>query len=69
MGLPPYTVLHVFKPLYGIPEAGLHWYLTYLSHHIYTLGMTKSRYDPYLLMKHRNIKHIGMTELQVDDSL
>lgn len=27
------TVWRVVKPLYGIPESGLHWYFTYLQHH------------------------------------
>lgn len=31
LGLPPGFVVKVLKPLYGIPESGLHWYLTYLS--------------------------------------
>lgn len=39
MDLPPDTIPHVVKPLYGIPEAGLHWYLAYLSHHIDELVM------------------------------
>lgn len=26
MGLDYYTLLKVVKPLYGIPETGLHWY-------------------------------------------
>lgn len=30
LGLPDETVLKVMKPLYGIPESGLRWYLTYL---------------------------------------
>lgn len=28
MDLPERYVLEVIKPLYGIPESGLHWYLT-----------------------------------------
>lgn len=29
--MPPKTALKVMKPLYGISESSLHWYLTYLS--------------------------------------
>lgn len=39
LNLTPGFVLKVVEPLYGIPETGLHWYLTYLSHHLETLGM------------------------------
>ena len=28
------TILRVIKPLYGVPEAGNHWFNTYHSHHI-----------------------------------
>lgn len=37
MGLPEVTVLKVVKPLYGIPESALHWYLTYLDYHVQIL--------------------------------
>lgn len=35
--LPYGYVVKVVKPLYGIPESGFHWYLTYLTHHLDTL--------------------------------
>lgn len=41
MDLPRNMVLQVVRPLYGMPESGLHWYLTYLDHHITCLGMTE----------------------------
>ena len=28
------------KPLYGIPESGLHWFLTYHGHHLDRLNMS-----------------------------
>lgn len=41
--LPSGQVLKVVKPLYGISESGLHWYLTYLEHHLDVLKMHSSR--------------------------
>ena len=32
-------VLKVVKPLYGVPEAGNHWFKTYYSHYINELTM------------------------------
>lgn len=69
LGLPEGTVLEVVKPLYGIPDSGLHWYLTYLSHHIDKLEMTRSKSDPCVLFRR---SHDGLDEiilLQVDDAL
>lgn len=42
MKIPPNTVLKVVKTLYGIPESGIHWYLTHQEHHIERLGMRRS---------------------------
>jgi hypothetical protein len=42
-------ILRVIKPLYGVPEAGNHWFNTYHSHHITKLQMNQSTYDPCLL--------------------
>jgi hypothetical protein len=64
MALPHGTVLRVNRPLYGVPEAGNHWFLTYQTHHIEKLGLTTSTYDPCLL--YRNNAAVG---LQTDDSL
>jgi hypothetical protein len=64
MGLPHGTTLRVNRPLYGVPEAGNHWFLTYQTHHIQKLGLTTSTYDPCLL--YRKNATIG---LQTDDSL
>lgn len=69
MNLPTGTALRVLKPLNGIPEAGLQWYLTYLSYHIEELGMIRSRTDPWLLIKRENGKLRGMIPIQVDESI
>ena len=42
--------MEVVKPLYGIAEAGTHWWATYFRHHRDKLGMTTSTYDPCLLI-------------------
>lgn len=69
LGLPADYVLKVEKPLYGIPESGLHWYLTYLSHHVDNLGMNRARTDPCLLYRHKDNEIDGIILLQVDDTL
>ena len=62
-------VLRAVKPLYGIPESGLHWFLTYQDHHLNRLGMQPTRYDPCLLFLRDNNRTLGITALQVDDNL
>ena len=49
MGLPDGSILRVVKPLYGVPEAGNHWFKTYHDHHTHNLDMVQSTYDPCLL--------------------
>jgi hypothetical protein len=46
MGLPPESLLRVVRPLYGLPEAPLHWYSTYSRYHRETLGMDVAAHDP-----------------------
>lgn len=69
MGLALGKVLQVVNPLYGIDEAGLHWYLTYRTHHLDVLNMTKYRTDPLWLIQRKDRKRIGVIELKVDDTL
>ncbi|KAI0999447.1 hypothetical protein K3495_g8752 [Podosphaera aphanis] len=66
MGLPSNMVLEVVLPLYGIPEAGTHWFYTYQKHHIDKLNMKLSTFDPCLLFNENQSAIIG---LQTDDSL
>jgi hypothetical protein len=40
----------ILKPLYGIPEAGTHWFSTYYSHYTKKLVMVISTYDLCLLI-------------------
>jgi hypothetical protein len=60
------SVLKVVKPLYGVPEAGNHWFKTYHSHHLNELAMEQSTYDPCLLHSNRPF---GVVGLQTDDTL
>jgi hypothetical protein len=65
------SVLKVVKPLYGIPEAGNHWFKTYHSHHVEQLQMSQSTYDPCLLYSNDSDRHrpFGIVGLQTDDTL
>src|SRR6266536_2037104 len=60
------SILRVVKPLYGVPEAGNHWFKTYHSHHVKELSMEQSTYDPCLLYSNGPFGVIG---LQTDDTL
>jgi hypothetical protein len=55
------------KPLYGVPEAGNHWFKTYHQHHVRKLKMEQSTYDPCLLYTLSN--GLGIVGLQTDDTL
>jgi hypothetical protein len=61
------TILRVVKPLYGVPEAGNHWFKTYHQHHVRKLKMEQSTYDPCLLYTLSN--GLGIVGLQTDDTL
>jgi hypothetical protein len=65
---PEGTILRVMKPLYGIAEAGLHWFATYQKHHHDKLFMDASAYDPCLMVTTEG-KPFGITCIQTDDTL
>jgi len=68
--LPPDTVLRIVKPLYGIPEAGTHWFNTYHRHHREKLHMQVSTFDPCLLYTDNpELGLFGVVGLQTDDTL
>ena len=54
------------KPLYGVLEAGNHWFATYHIHHKDKLGMKESTYDPCLFYSSGLFGIVGM---QTDDIL
>ncbi|KAF7577809.1 hypothetical protein PtrM4_020490 [Pyrenophora tritici-repentis] len=67
---PEGTLLHVIKPLYGIAEAGVHWWTTYHGHHCKELDMATSTYDPCLLITNSDDAGIfGIVGMQTDDTL
>ena len=59
--------LKVVKPLYGVPEAGNHWFSTYHKHHLDKLHMAQSTYDPCLM--YSTTTPFGLVGLQTDDTL
>ena len=58
------NLLKVMRPLYGVPEAGTHWFKTYHDHHLQRLGLRVSTFDPCLMYSSDAV--VG---LQTDDSL
>ncbi|KAI0991798.1 hypothetical protein K3495_g16389, partial [Podosphaera aphanis] len=68
---PPDTIMIVRRPLYGIPEAGTHWWATYNKHHCENLRMVSSTYDPCLLYTNSSISGcvFGLIGMQTDDTL
>ena len=60
MGLRDDEVLRARKPLYGIPESGLYWFVTYQQHYVDKLGMQAGTVDKCLL--HRMVDGVcGVT--------
>ncbi|KAF7578904.1 hypothetical protein PtrM4_031440 [Pyrenophora tritici-repentis] len=66
---PKGTIIRVIKPLYGIAEAGVHWFATYQGHHCKELDMATSTYDPCLLITNGRREAFGIVGLQTDDTL
>ena len=73
MDLPAGKLLRVDRALYGIAEAGMHWFETYHSHHTDVLGMIPAAYDPCLLHTPQAMKPKsgprGITCIQTDDTI
>ena len=65
---PENTLMVVVRPLYGIAEAGTHWWATYSKHHKEKLGMVTSTYDPCLLISSYG-EQFGIVGMQTDDTL
>lgn len=55
--------------LFGIPESGLHWCLTYLAHHRDVLQMKHARVYRCVMIRRTGGRLDGLVLLQVDDSL
>jgi len=65
----PDIVWEVQKPLYGLPESGVHWFECYVGHHEGKLGMIRTEVDPCLLYKKDKDRLVSLCCLQVDDTL
>ncbi|KAM4060975.1 reverse transcriptase (RNA-dependent DNA polymerase) [Hirsutella rhossiliensis] len=63
------TIIRVIKPLYGIAEAGVHWFRTYQQHHLEKLDMSTSTYDSCLLISNTGPDTLGIVGMQTDDTL
>jgi hypothetical protein len=59
----------VIKPLYGIAEAGVHWWTTYHGHHCKELDMATLTYDLYLLITNSDANVFGIVGMQTDDTI
>ncbi len=58
------------RPLYGLPESGVHWFETYVSHLHDMIRMKSTETDPCLLFRlNKKDKLDGPVCLQVDDSI
>lgn len=66
---PPSTIVLVTKLLYGVPEAGTHWWATNYNHHRDKLKMKASTFDPCLLITTEESGCFGILGVQTDDTL
>ena len=62
-------ILKVIWPLYGILEAGNHWFHMYYCHHTDWLKMETSMYDLCLLHCTELDTGFGIIGMQIDDTL
>lgn len=67
LGLPSSEVIQILKPLYGVAEAGNHWWNTYSRFHTEALGMHQSTYDVCFMMRTDEVYDV--VSLQTDDTL
>jgi hypothetical protein len=68
MNLSKDKLLLCIRPLYGIPDSGLLWFLTYTAHHKDVFGMTQCRADKCMMVESEGTGG-SIVCLQVDDSL
>lgn len=59
----------IIKLLYGIAEAGVHWWLTYFKHYTDKLQIEISIYDLYLLVSKPTVAGFSIISIQIDDTL
>lgn len=61
--------MNIVEPFYCIPEPDLHWYLTYVSHHVHSLHMHRSRVETRLSYNRSGGTLEAMVIHHVDNSL
>ncbi|KAF1934675.1 hypothetical protein EJ02DRAFT_429126 [Clathrospora elynae] len=68
---PEGMLLYVIKTLYGIAEAGVHWWATYHRHHCKELDMSMSTYNPCLLITNgeADADVFGLVGMQTNNTL
>ncbi len=62
------TIIVVLKLLYGVPEAGMYWWATYLKYYKEKLSIESSTYDPCLLIS-TNKERFGIIAIQTNNTL
>lgn len=55
--LSPESVVKVVRPIYGIPESDLNWYLTYRNDRIEHKGVFSTTTDPYIVLERERTPH------------
>ncbi|TQN64414.1 hypothetical protein CSHISOI_11408, partial [Colletotrichum shisoi] len=65
---PKGTIIRLMKPLYGVAEAGTHWWAGYFNHHRESLEMETTAYDPCLLLTTAESPYFGIVGMQTDDT-
>lgn len=69
MNLPATKVLRAINPLYGVPESGLHCFITYRDHHEEKLKLRCCTVDKCLLFRRDHYNQVpDIVMLQVEDS-
>ncbi len=59
-------ILLVVKPLYGLIEAGIYWFTTYIDHYRKRLVIETSCFDPCLLLTIDSV-NFGIIGLQTNN--
>ncbi|KHJ31072.1 hypothetical protein EV44_g1755 [Erysiphe necator] len=67
MGISVGSIVMLNLPLHRAPESGNHWFNTYHKHHTKNLGLSKSAYDPCLLIRNDD-EYFGIIGMQIDDT-
>lgn len=69
MRLKPDTIWKEGDPFYGIPESGLHWYLTYANHHDEQKSMLWATIYRCVLIQRDETYLNGLVSMQVDNCM